>query len=72
MPYYLVSRTDNVGYDEYDSVVVKASNRREAIEKGESIMWHQPGARLSTKQLSENATFDDIGKDIVCASFNAG
>lgn len=31
MPYYLVSRTDYVGYDEYDAFVVKAKDEKEAL-----------------------------------------
>lgn len=74
MPYFLVSRTDRIDYDEYDACVVKAKNRREALKKA-SFMGGR--GKYVTKELTENAVFHDEWKwrnveGLVLASFNAG
>ena len=69
MKIYLIERTDKIDYDEYDSVVVCAKNKKEALS-------------LSTDKLYSSIstlTYTKIGKakknqkkGIILASFNAG
>jgi hypothetical protein len=70
MNIYLVSRTDDIGYDEYDSIVIAAKTAQEAcsVHPGGDA-WQKP----------EDLKVELIGKaikgskqGIVLASFNAG
>ena len=72
MNIYLVSRTDEVDYDEYDAVVVYAMSREEAKNIA-------PCGNLYTWASKENLKVELIGSnvlvkdpDIILSSYNAG
>ena len=67
MNIYLVERTDDVGYDEYDAFVVSAKDENEAL------------VTIGGKQFfKENTEFKIVGtttskiSEIILGSFNAG
>lgn len=67
---YKVWREDSVGYDEYDSAVVIASDKDEALSLITSSRWgwgNNPKLMITVigSSLSEES-------EIVVASFNAG
>lgn len=70
MKLFLLSRTDNVGYDEYDAFLVRAKTEEEARQlanpKGSWSSWTTP----------ENITCEIISNrgvaGVIIASFNAG
>lgn len=67
MKIYLVSRTDSVGYDEYDAFVVKAKNKMEALELC-NAEWGQ-----FTEYNTEIEEINLKGKpEVLLGSFNAG
>ena len=75
---YLVSRTDSIDWDEFDSMVVVAENEEEAIKGDPSEHFHGIGegwgavlgSRLKVVLLGEAA--DHLVPGVYCASFNAG
>ncbi len=73
MNLYLISRTDEVGYDEYDSAVVIAESMAEARKIhpgfGDSSTWVAPKT-LRVKLIGLSRT--SKAGTVICASFNAG
>lgn len=77
---YLVKRTDEVGYEEYDSMVVAASSEDEARTTHPDGRWDEEWAGWSWVFISdiESLSVELIGtaKDgldgLILASFNAG
>jgi hypothetical protein len=78
---YLVSQTQNCGYDTYSDFVVCAKNEEEARNanpiNGKQIDWSKPQYEWCSGP--EHVTADLIGKaakgikaGVICASFNAG
>lgn len=68
MNLYLVERTDNWGYDEYDSWVVAAKSKKGAAKKG-------PYSNLppvDITYLGKAAASIDPDEPFIIASFNAG
>lgn len=72
MNIYLVYRTDDVQYDEYDSIVVYAKNKKDALKL-------IPGYGIETWAFSRNLGVTALGSnvlikepEIILASFNAG
>ena len=81
MNLYLISQTDNTGYDTYDSAVVCASSAEEARfihparwmtgawwEEEEDDCWAKPH-RVSVLLIGKA---HDAKPGVICASFNAG
>jgi len=74
MNLYLIERTDRVGYDEYDSIVVAAENEEEALEMGPNWPDKDYGGCWASK---EKLIIELIGtttrdRDVIITSFNAG
>ena len=72
MKIYLVTRTDRVGYDEYDGVVVVAESPEDAmkqIDERHSNVFGELG-----NDYPKNMNVEEIKMDrgIVLESFNAG
>ena len=79
MKIYLIERTDRIGYDEYDSIIVIAKDEAEALE-------YQPSGDKEFSDYSDSwtNTVDNIivtligtatrgsKSGVVLASFNAG
>jgi hypothetical protein len=86
MNLYLISQSDNSGYDTYDSAVVCASNEDEARNMspstGEPMDWASPSKYYFSNWVSRAdrvcvellgpATSDQTVAGVICASFNAG
>ncbi|MGI5404159.1 hypothetical protein ACQEVG_32855 [Streptomyces sp. CA-135486] len=83
MPLYKVSRTDRVDYDEFDAVVVRASNETAALEVAlvqpagdEVASWNVGRPMRGFMADGSNATVERVVEDgpteIVLGSFNAG
>ena len=84
MKLYLLSQSENNGYDTYDSCVVCAENEDEAksitpnfSEKGKAFepsdpygVWAYSLEGVKCKYIGEAS--DDLSKGVVIASFNAG
>lgn len=76
MKIYLVSRTDNVDYDQFDSFVVTASTSEEAIEYLNSI--YNPDKSYSDWSRKVKVEFIGVATDeyteptVILGSFNAG
>lgn len=66
MNLYLLTRTDPIAYDEYDSCVVVARNETEALAT--SVLKDYPGVAI--KLIGTTELYDEP-TDIL-ASFNAG
>jgi hypothetical protein len=74
---FLITRTDNVDYDEYDSCVIVADNKEEVAHiidtgelnsnKDEYLDYWDNGKRI-IKEIDLNT----IGSKIICSSYNAG
>lgn len=78
MALYLITRTDSVDYDEYDSIVVRAANEKAAMKMAteqrdgphhyaefEGFAWD--GSNLKIEHV------DARGKaEVILSSFNAG
>ena len=75
---YLLTQSDNGGYDTYDSCVVVALTRAEALQINPEGSWDRLCSAWASKP--EDVTVEYLGKangsleagDVVCASFNAG
>ena len=70
--FYLITRTDDVGYDEYDSFVVSAESEKDALslvyeEKGESF-----SSGIFTKENTKIEQLQAVESKIILGSFNAG
>jgi len=65
---YLISRTDHVDYDEYDAVVVKAKNRKEAVNLARELKYFP----INVKNMRILAIRSKGKSDIILGSFNAG
>ncbi len=73
MNLYQISRTDEVGYDEYDSAVVVANSISEARlvnPSSFSFGWAVP-QRVKVRLVGQAAKRLKAGT-VICASFNAG
>ena len=72
---YLVTRTDDVGYDEYDSFVCYASTKEEALNMeptGGPPEYHGfPWSKDVTARLV-GLTYQNVENSVILASFNAG
>lgn len=79
MKLWLISQTENGGYDTYDCAVVLAETHEAAktVNVGGSWAWCAPEF-VTVKYLGEaveglKGELDTMdGPDIICASFNAG
>ena len=81
MKLWLISQTENTGYDTYDSAVVCALTEESARKKhpsGDDTQWRSAGRRLWCSR-PEKVTVTLLGKavkgtepGVICASFNAG
>lgn len=84
---WLISQTDNTGYDTYSDAVVVAEDAKAASwihpsygDDGEWIAEMRKDRRFGTWTLPENVTVEEIGiaseslklGTVVCASFHAG
>jgi hypothetical protein len=86
MNLYLISQSENNGYDTYDSAVVCASNEDEARNMspftGEPMDWASPSKYYFSDWVSRAdrvrvellgpALPARIDAGVICASFNAG
>ena len=82
MNLYLISQTENVGWDTYDSAVVCAPDRETAQNmnpsNGEWMTWESdPFNTWATAPEHVSVQFlgaadDEVPFGVVCASFNAG
>jgi len=82
MKLYLISRTDQVGYDEYDSAVVCAGSEEEARLIHPSRYtegWNGKEEEYGTWVNADTITVKYLGEateslsaGVVCASYNAG
>lgn len=79
MPLYEVSRTDSTDYDEYDAVVVRASNETDALNvvltsPGHWLYDGKPmrGFRADGSNASVERIVEDGPTEIILGSFNAG
>lgn len=78
MAFYLITRTDATGYDEYDAVVVRASGRKQALkvvttDDGYGRTMY-PGF-LPDGSNAQVQALDSIGREAptaILASYNAG
>ena len=69
MKIYLIERTDNWTYDDYDSCVVNALNRESAIKIACSeCLFNQSKVDVTT--LSESSL--SVEEGLILGSFNAG
>lgn len=74
MKLWLVSRTDDISYDEYDSVVVAADTEEEAREispNGSDWGW-RVNPKVSTLTVEYLGTTNRKISGVILASFNAG
>lgn len=62
---YLIERTDEIGYDEYDSVIVASTGSELAMQKAPFSLDH-----VTCKLIGTAA--QDIPPGVVHSSFNAG
>lgn len=77
MALYLVGRTDNVGWDEHDAVIVRAKNEEDA--RAMVLEFSDPNRRWSEDSLhgftARNMNVTKItaagARGVVLASFNA-
>lgn len=68
MKLYKITRTDEVGFDEYDSMVVRAGSKEEAVEVANKTSHGDLRQNNSTvEQLTHTG---EAG--IILGSFNAG
>jgi hypothetical protein len=74
---YLVSRTDEVDYDEHDAIVVRAESKERAValathqETFDNVTWAKySGMRADNVKVTEVTTEGD--EEVILASFNAG
>ena len=72
MKIYLVKRTDSIGYDEYDSLVVYANDENDAILQ--TFVWTKYGwdtdiSKLEVTYIWENENVSEWS--IILWSFNA-
>ena len=66
MKIYFVGRTDKIDYDEYDSFIVRAENKKDALQ----LLTNKEGFKEATTEIKE---INIEGKsDIILGSFNAG
>ncbi|MFD8595402.1 hypothetical protein ACFV1L_10410 [Kitasatospora sp. NPDC059646] len=77
MPLYLVSRTDRVGWDEYDEVVVRAGSKAAALRLVLNPPEDScPSAFYGFEPDGSNAVAERIElrgpSAVISASFNAG
>lgn len=70
MPLYLISRNDEVGYDEYDSFVVRAKNRKEALEI--IAAKHNFGGCWRDHDVKFEIIKETGKSEVILGSFNAG
>lgn len=80
MKLYLLSQTENTGYDKFDSCVVAARNEDEARTVhpyGDESDWTCPypswascSANVSVRLIGLSVA--GIERGVICASFNAG
>lgn len=72
MPFYLVTRTDDPNYDEYDSVVVRANSEEEVRDH---ILWPFRDSYLlgfTEENITVTRLAETEGPAVILASFNAG
>ena len=78
MNIYLLSQTENTGYDTYDSCVVIAGNEEEAktIIPGNfsdyRYVWCNPNDVLVEYVGEFKGNLENYPTRVICASFNAG
>ncbi len=74
--FYLVERTDEIGWDEYDSFVIKADNKEKALAMAHDQAGNQwrgeekPYFREDNTRITELS--DKMDDGIILGSFNAG
>lgn len=71
MKLWKIERTDHVGYDEYDSAIVRADNAEQAltllVEDLNAPEFRQNPKNFTITELTASGTYG-----VVIASFNAG
>lgn len=67
MKLYLCTKIGNVNYDEYDSCVVIAPNKKEAIKLASNLLYDEDW--FETKEIILS---DYKESEILLSSFNAG
>ena len=73
MKLYLVTRTDRIGYDHFDSQVVAAFDENDArsiIPNGDSGSWTRNPSSLEVIQIGRPS--EGVERGTVLSSFNAG
>lgn len=72
MKLYLVARTDDIGYDEYDAFVVRAASPEDAA----AVVADSHNYTWPVKNGGENIEVTELSADgeetIILSSFNAG
>lgn len=70
LKFYLVERTDNCGYDEFDSCVITADNEETAKELAYTLnnRWNKSFTPETVKVTEIKA----VENKIILASYNAG
>lgn len=75
MKIYIVTRTDEVRYDEHDSVVVVAVSRRNAVQIAKRWALARPNGSAEDPNVWDDAVaepIDNTKSGVVHASFVAG
>ena len=72
MNLYLIYRTDKYGYDEHDSMVIRASNEEEVREIAFKKSWELERSFLDPQKSKVEKLSHYGEKGIILASFNAG
>lgn len=65
---FIVERTDHVGYDEYDGIIVRASDEKRAQEIATDFYTCFNGSDITEIGYSK----PDFAEGIIFKSFNAG
>lgn len=80
---WLISQTENGGYDTYDSAVVVAETAEQARDihpdgSGKNVAYNRYGTwaheaeSVTVKLIGVANPFEVVNGQVVCASFNAG
>ncbi len=69
MKLWIIERTDSVGYDEYDSIVVAADSEDDALRIEPKGGWASVD-HLTARCIGEAMPY--VSRGVVHASFNAG
>lgn len=70
--YYLVERTDQADWDEYDSFVVKAKDEKDALAMCNEEAGHGMCGDFTAKNTIIKPLDETMENGIILGSFNAG